>query len=134
MLKNYLTIALRNIMKQKGYSFINMMSLAIGMAGCIIIFLFVQDEFSYNNFHAKVSRKMAKKAKKAPIISNIQLALIKVSKMSIILISSKIKYRISTQAANPRSIMVFLSKTFRRESFSSLNSILVWLSIYTTLI
>jgi len=51
MFKNYLKIALRNIQKHKGYSFINIFGLAVGIACCILIFLWVQDEFSYDQFH-----------------------------------------------------------------------------------
>ncbi|NIN92451.1 hypothetical protein GTO36_05595, partial [bacterium] len=51
MLKNYLKIALRNIRRHKGYSFINITGLAIGMACCILILLWVQDELSYDRFH-----------------------------------------------------------------------------------
>jgi putative ABC transport system permease protein len=51
MLKNYLKIALRNIIKYKGYSFINITGLAVGMACCILIFLYIQFEFGYDQFH-----------------------------------------------------------------------------------
>jgi len=51
MFKNYLKIALRNIKRHKGYSFINIAGLAIGMAACILILLWVQDELSYDRFH-----------------------------------------------------------------------------------
>jgi len=51
MLKNYLKIALRNIKRHKGYSFINIVGLAAGMACCILILLWVQDELSYDRFH-----------------------------------------------------------------------------------
>jgi putative ABC transport system permease protein len=51
MFKNYLKIALRNIRKYKGYSFINITGLAIGMACCILIMLWVQHELSYDRFH-----------------------------------------------------------------------------------
>ena len=51
MFKNYIKIALRNIKKHKGYSFINIAGLAIGMACCILILLWVQDEVSYDRFH-----------------------------------------------------------------------------------
>ncbi|MQY60287.1 FtsX-like permease family protein [bacterium] len=51
MLKNYLKIALRNIKRHKGYSFINIAGLAIGMACCILILLWVKDELSYDRFH-----------------------------------------------------------------------------------
>jgi putative ABC transport system permease protein len=51
MLRNYLKIALRNVRRHKGYSFINIAGLAIGMACCILILLWVQDELSYDRFH-----------------------------------------------------------------------------------
>jgi putative ABC transport system permease protein len=52
MLKNYLKIALRNRLKYKGYSSINVFGLAVGMAGCFLIMLYVRFELSYENFHA----------------------------------------------------------------------------------
>ena len=51
MLKNYLKIAFRNLIKQKGYTVINVLGLAIGMAACMIMLIFVQDELSYDKFH-----------------------------------------------------------------------------------
>jgi len=51
MFKNYLKITMRNILKYKGYSIINIFGLAIGMAACLLIFIYVQDELSYDNFH-----------------------------------------------------------------------------------
>ncbi len=51
MVKNYLKIALRNLWKYKEYSLINILGLAIGMAVCILIFLWVQDELSFDRFH-----------------------------------------------------------------------------------
>jgi len=51
MFKNYLTIAIRNIRKHKGYSFINIAGLALGMAASILILLWIQDELSYDRFH-----------------------------------------------------------------------------------
>jgi len=51
MFKNYMKIALRNIKRHKGYSFINIFGLAAGIACCILIFLWVQDEFRYDKFH-----------------------------------------------------------------------------------
>ncbi len=52
MLKNYLKIALRNIRKHKGYSFINIGGLAVGLACALFILLWVQDELSFDRFHA----------------------------------------------------------------------------------
>jgi len=48
MFKNYLRIATRNLLKQKFYSFINIFGLAIGVAICLVITLFVFDELSYD--------------------------------------------------------------------------------------
>ncbi|MFB0565641.1 MAG: ABC transporter permease [Candidatus Aminicenantaceae bacterium] len=51
MFKNYLKIALRNLSKQKIFSAINILGLAVGLAGAILTFLFVQNELSYDRFH-----------------------------------------------------------------------------------
>lgn len=51
MFKNYLKITIRNLKKHKGYSLINIFGLAIGMACCILILLYVTDELSYDNYH-----------------------------------------------------------------------------------
>ncbi len=51
MIKNYLKIVLRNIRRHKGYSFINITGLAIGMACCLLITIWVLDELSYDKFH-----------------------------------------------------------------------------------
>ena len=51
MFKNYFKVAVRNILRHKVYSFINIMGLAVGMACCIIILLVIQDTLSYDRFH-----------------------------------------------------------------------------------
>lgn len=51
MLRNYLTIALRHLKRHKIYSFINISSLAIGMACCVLILLWIDDEIRYDRFH-----------------------------------------------------------------------------------
>ena len=51
MFKNYLKIAVRNIIKYKSYSAINIAGLAVGMAVCILIMLWVQYELSYDRFN-----------------------------------------------------------------------------------
>jgi len=56
MLKNYLKIALRNIIKHKGISFINIVGLAIGISCSVLILLFVTNELSYDKFHKKADR------------------------------------------------------------------------------
>ena len=54
MLRNYLKTAIRNISRHKGYSIINISGFAIGIACCILIFLWVQDELSYDRFHENI--------------------------------------------------------------------------------
>ena len=56
MFKNYLKIALRNFLKHKGFSFINVFGLAVGIACCLLILLFVVDELSYDRYHEKSDR------------------------------------------------------------------------------
>ncbi|WP_373493415.1 ABC transporter permease [Aquiflexum sp.] len=56
MLRNYLKIAWRNLLKKKAYSFINIFGLGLGMACCFMIFMFVQDELSYDTYHEKGDR------------------------------------------------------------------------------
>jgi putative ABC transport system permease protein len=51
MLKNYLKIAWRNLLRHKAYAFIHVFGLSVGLACCILIFLFVQHEWSYDAFH-----------------------------------------------------------------------------------
>ena len=51
MLKNYLKITLRNMIRYKGYSFITIFGLAIGITCCMLIFLWIQDELGYDRFH-----------------------------------------------------------------------------------
>jgi putative ABC transport system permease protein len=56
MFKNYFKIAARHLVRQKGYSFINISGLAVGMACCILIALWVQDELSFDKFHKNADR------------------------------------------------------------------------------
>src|SRR5699024_8123805 len=58
MLRNYLKIALRNLKRQKGYTFINLFGLALGLACCILIALYVRDELSHEEIHQKADRIM----------------------------------------------------------------------------
>jgi len=52
MIGNYFKVASRNILKRKTYSFINAFGLSVGIAFCILIFLFIMDEKSFDQFHA----------------------------------------------------------------------------------
>ncbi len=56
MFRNYLTVGIRNLLRHKGYSSINVLGLAIGIACCILILLYVQDELSYDRYHEKSDR------------------------------------------------------------------------------
>src|SRR6185503_5852997 len=56
MIKNYLKIAFRNLWRHKVFSFINVMGLTVGMTACLLIFLYVRFELSYDNFHSKADR------------------------------------------------------------------------------
>ena len=56
MIKNYFKIAWRNIIRQKGYSAINILGLAIGIAACMLILQYVSVELSYENFHTNKDR------------------------------------------------------------------------------
>ena len=50
MFRNYLTIALRNVVRHKLYSFINIAGLAVGLACVIFILLFIRDELSFDKW------------------------------------------------------------------------------------
>ncbi len=54
MFRNYLVIAFRNLLRQKGFSAINIIGLSAGMACSILILLWVRHEVSYNRFNEKV--------------------------------------------------------------------------------
>src|SRR3990170_8182021 len=56
MLKNYFKIAFRNLWRHRVFSFINIMGLSVGMTACLLIFLYVRFEMSYDTFHPKVDR------------------------------------------------------------------------------
>jgi putative ABC transport system permease protein len=56
MLFNHLKIALRNILRNKSFSFINIAGLAIGLTTFLAISLYVVDEISYDRFHEKKDR------------------------------------------------------------------------------
>jgi len=55
MIRNHLKSAWRGIRRHKGYSFINIAGLAIGMAACLLILLWIRDELSFDKFHENYS-------------------------------------------------------------------------------
>lgn len=56
MIRNYLLVAIRNILRQKGYAIINISGLAIGIMSCLLIMLYVTNELSYDRFNEKGDR------------------------------------------------------------------------------
>ena len=56
MLGNYVTIACRNLLRNKGYACINLVGLSVGIAACLLIGMYVRNELSYDDFHAKADR------------------------------------------------------------------------------
>ncbi|MDR3711405.1 MAG: ABC transporter permease [Puia sp.] len=56
MIKNYLTIAWRNLIKHNSFSFINILGLAIGIATCMIIFIYVYNESTFDRYNEKMDR------------------------------------------------------------------------------
>ena len=59
MIANYFKLALRNLLKRKGYSFLNIMGLAIGITCCLLIFQYVAFERSFDSFGKKQARLFA---------------------------------------------------------------------------
>src|SRR5258708_8901457 len=55
MIKNYIKIAWRNLIRQKLFGLINISGLAIGLAVCMLIMLYVAHEYSYDRFHKNAS-------------------------------------------------------------------------------
>ena len=51
MFYNYIKIAIRNILRFKGQSFVKIFGLSIGIAACLFIYLFIADELSFDKFH-----------------------------------------------------------------------------------
>src|ERR1700709_1246820 len=56
MIKNILKTALRNLLKNKGFTFINVLGLALGLATCLLIVFYVFDELSYDRYNTKADR------------------------------------------------------------------------------
>src|SRR5580698_10786968 len=56
MFKNYLKIAIRNLLHNKGFSAINISGLAIGMASALLILLWIQNQLTYDRWYTKTDR------------------------------------------------------------------------------
>ena len=75
MIKNYFKTAWRNIWKNKVFSAINLIGLAIGMAACIIIMLFVSYEKSFDSFNTKNIYKLDEVQKFPGMVSSQKVGL-----------------------------------------------------------
>jgi putative ABC transport system permease protein len=56
MIRNYIKVAIRNLLRQKGFSFINILGLALGITCTALIGMWVNDELSYDKFHTDYNR------------------------------------------------------------------------------
>ena len=56
MLRNYLTVAIRNLLRQRVYTLINVFGLSVGMTACVLIGLYVLDELRFDRHHEKADR------------------------------------------------------------------------------
>src|SRR6218665_2961000 len=56
MIKNYLKIGLRSLGRNRSYTFLNILGLSIGVAACILLYVVISYERSFDNFHAKKDR------------------------------------------------------------------------------
>jgi len=128
MIKNYLKIALRHIIRHKAYSFLNITGLALGMACCILILFWVQDELATNTFHKKsdslyivrniqhygnkTSREMGSvpalgPALKAEYPEIINAARINNGQSEFLFTSGSIKFKELVQMADPEIFQIF---------------------------
>lgn len=78
MIHNYVTVARRNLIRNKLYSVISVFGLGLGIACCLLIFLYVQDELSFDRFHSKadniyrlirVEKKSGEKTVRSPSVT-----------------------------------------------------------------
>ena len=56
MLKYYFLLFVRNLQRQKLFSFINILGLSVGMASALLMYLYVSSELSHDRFHTKADR------------------------------------------------------------------------------
>src|ERR1700743_906112 len=56
MIKNYIKTAFRNLLKNKGFTAINILGLALGLATCLLIVFYVFDELSYDKYNVNLDR------------------------------------------------------------------------------
>ncbi len=75
MFRNYVKIAWRNLRKNRVYSAINIFGLAIGMAACLVILIFVHYERSFDQFHTKNIYRLNEVQKFEGMVSSQKVAL-----------------------------------------------------------
>src|SRR5471030_2705374 len=56
MIRNYIKTAYRSLLKNKGFTLLNVLGLSVGLATCLLIVFYVVDELSYDKFNAKADR------------------------------------------------------------------------------
>jgi len=56
MFRNYLTIAFRNLWRNKTFSLVTIVGLSVGLASCLLLFLYISQELSYDDFQQKADR------------------------------------------------------------------------------
>jgi len=56
MIQNYLKIAWRNLLNHKGFSLINILGLSIGISACLIIFLYIHNTLTFDQYNTKIDR------------------------------------------------------------------------------
>src|ERR1700710_2303786 len=56
MIRNFIKAAIRSLLKNKGFTFINVLGLALGLATCLLIVFYVFDELSYDRYNEKADR------------------------------------------------------------------------------
>ncbi len=101
MISNYLKIVWRNLRRHKIYSFINIIGLAIGMACCILIFLYVRHELSYDRYHRGGDRiyRIAQKIRKESAeldTARVATPLIPAVRDSFLEVESSVRFQLAT--------------------------------------
>src|ERR1700760_4404482 len=56
MLRNYIKTAIRSLLKNKGFTALNVLGLSVGLATCLLIVFYVVDELSYDRYNTKADR------------------------------------------------------------------------------
>jgi putative ABC transport system permease protein len=123
MLGNYFKVASRNIARKKLYSFINAFGLSIAIAFCVLIYLFIRDEKSFDKFHQDAdrvfmittrgfSRELLEKGEREPYSYSAYLP----AKLSEVLQDEVPEVEASTRISEGDGIMTFEDKIFKQQT------------------